>query len=74
MLAPTLVDVWATRFLADGVEIQPIDQRFDFVVLGGSREADSQPLGSPLAAGGFRDGSTRVGGGRPDLDEGFGHA
>ena len=72
VLPPTLVDVGAAGLLADGVEVEAVDEAADLVVLGGGGELDAQPVGAAAArrAGG---GGSAFGAGSADLNQGLGH-
>jgi hypothetical protein len=47
-IGPTLENVWAARFLADGVQVQTFDQLQHLVLVGRVAEADAQPFGLGL--------------------------
>jgi hypothetical protein len=47
-IRPTFKDVWAARFLADGVQVETFDQLQHLVLVGWVAEADSQPFGLGL--------------------------
>src|SRR5690349_20525218 len=43
-IGPALENVWATRFLADGVQIETFDQLQHLILVGWVAETDAQPL------------------------------
>jgi hypothetical protein len=47
-IGPTLENVWAARFLADGVQVKTFDQLQHLVLIGRVAEADAQPFGLGL--------------------------
>src|ERR1044072_1596526 len=47
-VGPTLENVWATGFLADGVQVQTFDQLQHLVLIGRVAQTDAQPLGLGL--------------------------
>src|SRR5689334_7016685 len=47
-IGPTLENVWATGFLADGVQVQTFDQLQHLVLVGRVAETDAQPFGLGL--------------------------
>ena len=47
-VSPTLEDVWATGFLADGVQVQTFDQLQHLVLVGRVAQTDAQPFGLGL--------------------------
>src|SRR5215213_9650070 len=47
-IGPTLENVWTTRFLADGVQVETFDQLQHLVLVGWVAQADAQPFGFGL--------------------------
>ena len=47
-IGPAFEDVWATRFLADGVQVQTFDQLQHLVLVSRVAETDAQPFGLGL--------------------------
>src|SRR6185437_11967469 len=47
-IGPTLKNVWATRFLADGVQVQTFNQLQHLVLVGRVTETDAKPFGLGL--------------------------
>ena len=47
-IGPTLENVWTTRFLADGVQVETFDQLQHLILVGGVAQSDAQPFGFGL--------------------------
>ena len=48
-IRPALENIWALRFLADGVQIQALNQLQQMVLIGGIAQANPQPVRLGLA-------------------------